>query len=246
MTELAPRNRQNPESLPRVPVAVIFDFDDTLFDTSRAVEKLLLPKLAVRGISAEMLAEARAAAHRDNNRSLDVVDYVIQQCGQEVWDEIAAEYTEQGRRMDLLLPGAATAMESLHDVGIPFGIKTYGTPELQDLKRSAIQLPVDVPFRVINHRNKGAMIRETYDHTRGVFVIEWLGYVASRVALLENDPTAFAGLEEHMATGHVLGAWIPHSEADRQKPVPDGVREEKDITSAMATLGEWASQPLVK
>lgn len=243
MTELAPHNRQDSESLPHVPVAVIFDFDDTLFDTSRSVEKLLLPKLAARGISAERLAEARAAAHRDNNRSLDVVDYTIQQCGQDAWDEIATEYAEQGRGMDLLLPGAAAAMESLHDAHIPFGIKTYGTPQLQELKRSAIRLPADIPFRVINHRNKGAMIREMYDEMQGVFIVEWLGYVASRVALFENDPTAFVGLEEHMAAGRVLGAWIPHSEADRQKPVPDGVREEKDMTSAMTTLVEWADQP---
>lgn len=241
MTELAHRSARGFESFSQVPLAAIFDFDDTLFNTNLSVEKLLLPKLATRGISANKLADARREAHQHGNKSLDVIEYTIQQCGQEAWDEIAAEYIEQGRQLDLLLPGAAVAMDALRAAQIPFGIKTYGTPDLQALKRSAIQLPEDIPFHVIDHRNKGTMLREMYDEERNVFMIEWLGHVAaSRVAMFENDPTAFRGLEEHMAEGRVLGLWVPHTESDRMKAVPEGVREEKDLESAVVAMAMWA------
>ena len=241
MIEHAPYSSGSYEALEPVPLAVIFDLDDTLFDTSLSVEKLLLPKLAARGVSAQMLTEAREAAHQNGNKSLDVIEYTIQQCGQEAWDEIAAEYVQEGRDLNLLLPGATAAMDLLRAAEIPFGIKTYGTPALQALKRSAMQLPDDVPFYVIDHRNKGVILSEMYDEKRGVFMIEWLGHVAAvRVAMFENDPTAFRGLEEHMAEDRVLGLWTPHSDGDRMKLAPEGVREEKDLASAMSTLAVWA------
>lgn len=234
------------DALPRTSLVAIFDLDDTLLDTTLAVQKLLLPQLAKLGISEEVLAEARKAAHRENNTSFDVAEYVISHHGQEAWAAIAAAYIEEGKGLDLFLPGAHEVVGMLRRAHIPVGIKTYGNPQLQVPKRDAMRVPADIPFHVINHRDKGKMLDAAYDAERQEFVIEWLGYCASHVVMFENDPTAFNGLEEHIATGRVLAIWVPHSQADRQKPMPVGVREAQDLTSGLEILIQWTDIPEIR
>lgn len=233
------RIHRESKKLPRVPLAIIFDLDDTLFNTSLSMEKLLMPTLVRHGIDPLALNEARAAEHRNNNGSLDLVEYAIAKGGQKTWDDISAGYVNEGRRIDLLLPGAQEAMDACDSAGVPFGIKTYGNPLLQVLKRDASHIPTTVPFHVIDHKDKGEMLDGMYDEELGGFVIEWLGCVASRIVMFENDPTAFRGLERHIANDRALAIWIPHSETDRAKSGPAGLVKRETIAGGMAAVAKW-------
>lgn len=245
MTKAVHHNRIDEDSkkLSRVPLAVIFDLDDTLFNTSLSMEKLLLPILVKHGINPDALNDARAAEHRKNNGSLDLVQYAIDKGGQKTWDEISAGYVNDGKKIDLLLPDAQAAMDRFKAANVPFGIKTYGNPLLQILKRDASRIGPSVPFHVINHRDKGEMLDAMYNEKLEGFVIEWLGCAASRIVMFENDPTAFRGLEKHIECGRVLAIWIPHSDIDRAKPNPISLVEQKDMASAMAAVSKWSSVP---
>lgn len=226
-----------------VPLAVIFDFDDTLFNTELSVETLLMPTLEKYGITAQQVDEARQAAHRDNDRSLDIIQYVVQRCGQQVWGEVRREYETHAKDLpSLLLPHAQEAMDILAHASIPFGIETYGIPELQEMKRKAVTLPGAVPFHVIDHRKKGKMLDRTYNEATGRFEIEWLDYGVNRVVMFENDPTAFDGLQSHVRAGRVLPIWIP-TPRDKVKSAPIEVSETKDLAEGMSRLAEWVSDP---
>ncbi len=232
------RNRLNV-----APLVVIFDFDDTLFNTELSVAALLMPTLEKYGITAQQVDEARQAAHRDNDRSLDIIQYVVQRCGQQVWDEVRREYETHTKDLPgLLQPHAQEAMDILAHASVPFGIETYGIPELQEMKRKAVALSDAVPFHVIDHRKKGEMLDHTYNKATDRFEIEWLGYGASRVVMFENDPTAFDGLQSHVHAGRVLPIWIP-TLRDKTKFVPIEVSETKDLAEGMSRLAEWASDP---
>lgn len=223
--------------------AVILDLDDTLFNTSLSVTDLLLPALRRYGVTPEEIERARQAAHRDNNQSLDIVVYITQKCGAEVWDNVKEEYLSKGKTREFLLPGAQAFIDYLVVADIPFGIKTYGNPILQEMKRQVLALPDTVPFHVINHRKKGEMLARMYNSETGRFEIGWLGVAASRVALVENDPTAFEALESYIRTDQVLPVWIPTAR-DRKKPVPVGVWPTDGLQESIHVLVSWVNNPL--
>lgn len=229
------------KQLRRVPLAVIFDLDDTLLDTQLAIDEALHPALEAQNLSPEDFNRNREEYKNKTGHSLDAYAYVTERVGEAAWQTVAAQYAERGKDLNLWLKGAQEAFSTLQKADIPFGIKTYGSDEMQQLKRQAMAIDETVPFHVINHRNKGEMLSTMYSPEHEGFEVKWLGdFVASRVVMFENDPSAFKGLEGHIEAGRVQAIWVPHTEGDRQKEVPVGVTEVPDIATGMKSVAEWS------
>lgn len=228
-------------SLKEVPLACVLDLDDTVIDTSQMLE-LFFPVAAKYGIASESLKEARLKAREDGG-SLDVADYVISVIGRENWENLHGDFVDFAKENDLLLPGAQTALDSLAQSDVVYGFKTFGGPIWQPAKRDVAGIDSAIPMHVVNRKNKGEMMSARYDVERERFVIDWLGCVAAKVAMIDNDPTSFNGLEEFIDRDQVLALWIPHTDTDKSKPVIDGVVQVANLEEGMRELSKWSGIP---
>lgn len=109
-------------TLPRRPLAVVFDLDGTLIDSEALVKEAHFAACARLGVTmSEAQFLALVGMHREANdemlRRYYGADFPLE-------DFIAATRAHVGERVAPLKPGAAELMDALDELGLPYGLAT--------------------------------------------------------------------------------------------------------------------------
>lgn len=140
----------------------VLDFDRCLGNTTAL--QSLLEEVVVRltTITREQMQAAQAATEQSGG-SFDTAGYVqekLREQGEPArWDELARHFVTEGRRRDLLEPGARELLDMLREQDVPHGIVTYGGRLWQLAKLEATGL-ADVPYLITDTKEKGRMIAQ--------------------------------------------------------------------------------------
>lgn len=184
-----------------------FDGDRCTWNTERFMD-IIYEKLELRGISRALLATMKEETEATGG-SFDTFDTLRSRYEKELVDGVADEVEQEAAaRRDLpyddprclFMPGAREMLASVAPENRV--LLTRGGEEMQLIKlRGIVGIDTDKDlFEITDRDDKGAMLVESYDSERGVFVFRWIRNApgdieATHVTLVEDKGKAFAGIE---------------------------------------------------
>lgn len=192
------------ERVKEVPFLLVLDYDKTLSNTQRHVDRFYATASEC-GVSDQQIQAMKVvqAEKEANKESVSLLDF-IRDYDPEMMDQFKETYRSiQG--YDTQYPDAERFMSRVEQVGIPSVVVTFGDPEWQHLKMDADGY--QGLRHVIDHQYKARMLNDLHQDD-GIYRMKIDGQVivTKNVCLIDDKADAFHEFDEG------VGLWIQRSE----------------------------------
>lgn len=216
----------------------IVDFDRTLADSEKLFEVFVEISQQYITIPDEQInaAHAEIIARGD---SFDTASYVrdkLNDVGEgRRWNELEKQFIHESRSLNMLLPGAAELLQTLHERYARYGILTYGNPLWQHLKLTASGFN-HIHRIVLEKKEKGKLVA-SWQQADGSFKLphEFGGGTARRIVMIDDKAVSFDGFPALPSKGYYV-VDLAQALPSQRGEVPGNVTHVPDLMAAQERL----------